>query len=433
MKNNVAISNIIAREILDSRGNPTVEVDIYCEDGSLGRAAVPSGASTGKYEALELRDEDKERYHGKGVLKAVKNINDIIRPVLIGHDVFSQRQNDQLMIGLDGTANKDKLGANAILGISMAIAHSAAHCLEIPLYRYLGGSNAFLLPVPLMNIINGGKHAENNLDIQEFMIVPHGFSTFNEALRAGVEIFHTLQKLLSSQKLNTSVGDEGGFAPNLASNEEALDLILRAIETSHYRVGEQVSLALDVAASEFYDDQQRLYVLGKKKIQRSTEEMIEMYTDLCHRYPILSLEDGLDENDWDGWQRLTQKLSNKVQLVGDDLLVTNTERLQRATKAHIANSILVKVNQIGSLTETFDTIRMAHNVNYTSIISHRSGETEDTTIAHIAVATNAGQIKTGSLSRTDRLAKYNELLRIEEDLDSAAKYSGSQAFQNIKK
>ena len=432
-KEYLAITDIKAREILDSRGYPTIEVELCAADGTWGRAAVPSGASTGQHEALELRDEDSERYHGRGLLKAIKNVQEYIQPALVGANLFVQKENDQNMIALDGTANKSKLGANAILAVSLALAHTAARALDIPLYRYLGGVHACRLPVPMMNIINGGMHADNNIDFQEFMIIPHGFPTFQESLRAGVEIFHTLKKLLSIQKLTTSVGDEGGFAPNLESNEEALDYVLRAIETAGYKAEEEVSLALDVASSSFYDTEQRLYVLGEEKVQKTSSEMIEMYTRLCKRYPILSIEDGLDENDWEGWQLLTEQLGQSVQLVGDDLLVTNTERLQRAIKAKIANSILIKPNQIGSLSETFDAIQMAQEAGYTCIISHRSGETEDTSIAHIAVASNAGQIKTGSLSRSDRNAKYNELLRIEEDLGSAAVYPGKSVFGNLKR
>ena len=431
-KEYLAITDIKAREILDSRGHPTIEVELCAADGTWGRAAVPSGASTGQHEALELRDEDPGRYHGRGLLKAIKNVQEYIQPTLLGANLFVQKENDQNMIALDGTANKSKLGANAILAVSLALAHTAARALDLPLYRYLGGVHACRLPVPMMNIMNGGMHADNNIDFQEFMIIPHGFSTFQESLRAGVEIFHTLKKLLSTQKLTTSVGDEGGFAPNLKSNEEALDYILRAIETAGYKAQEEVSLALDVASSSFYDTEQRLYILGEEKVQKTSSEMIEMYTRLCKRYPILSIEDGLDENDWEGWQLLTKQLGQSVQLVGDDLLVTNTERLQRAIKAKIANSILIKPNQIGSLSETFDAIQMAQEAGYTCIISHRSGETEDTSIAHIAVASNAGQIKTGSLSRSDRNAKYNELLRIEEDLGSVAVYPGKSVFRNLK-
>ena len=430
-RKHLAITDIRAREIIDSRGYPTLEAEVFTEDGSWGRAAVPSGASTGQYEALELRDDDSGRYHGRGTLKAVKNVKEQIRPKLLGVNVFAQEENDRSMLDLDGTLNKSKLGANAILSVSLALAHAAANSLGLPLYRYLGGTHACQLPVPMMNILNGGMHAANNLDFQEFMIIPHGFSSFRESLRAGVEIFHTLKKLLNVQKHITSVGDEGGFAPNLESNEEALDHILRAIETAGYKPEEHVSLALDVASSSFYDTEQRLYVLGEEKVQKTSLDMIESYIHLCSRYPILSIEDGLDENDWEAWQVLTEKLGKRVQLVGDDLLVTNTERLQRAIKTKIANSILIKVNQIGSLSETLATVQTAQEAAYTCIISHRSGETEDVSIAHIATAVNAGQIKTGSLSRTDRNAKYNELLRIEEELGDSAVYSGKSVFKSI--
>ena len=425
------ITDIRAREILDSRGYPSLEAEVFGADGSYGRAAAPSGASTGEHEALELRDEDSKRYHGRGALKALRNVEEKIRPTLLNANLFAQEKNDRSMIKLDGTSNKSKLGANAILSVSLAIAHAAAHSLGLPLYRYLGGTHACNLPVPMMNILNGGMHANNNIDFQEFMIIPHGFASFKEGLRAGAEIFHTLKKLLNVQKHVTSVGDEGGFAPKMKSNEEALDYILRAIETAGYRPEEEVSLALDVASSSFYDREQRLYIQGEEKEQKTSAEMIENYVELCKTYPILSIEDGLDENDWEAWQILTEKLGKKVQLVGDDLLVTNTERLQRAITAKIANSILIKPNQIGSLSETLAAIQMAQEAGYTCVISHRSGETEDTSIAHIAVAVNAGQIKTGSLSRTDRNAKYNELLRIEEELGNAAVYPGKSVFKNI--
>jgi enolase len=427
----ISISEIKAREILDSRGNPTVEVDVYLEDGAVGRAAVPSGASTGEHEAIELRDGEKDRYLGKGVRRAVENVHRMIAPVLVGKNVFRQRENDQLMLDLDGTPNKGKLGANAILGVSLAMARAAAASAGLPLYRYLGGSNACELPVPMMNIINGGSHADNNVDFQEFMILPAGLPDFSEALRAGTEIFHALKKILHDRGLSTSVGDEGGFAPDLKSNSEALDVILAAIEKAGYRAGEQILLGLDVASSEFYDKSAGVYRLAAEKATKSAEEMIAFYQDLCAKYPIITIEDGLDENDWDGWKKLTDALGQKIQLVGDDLLVTNTRRLAQAIDNGIANSILIKVNQIGSLTETLDAVQMAGRARYTSVISHRSGETEDSTIAHIAVATNAGQIKTGSLSRSDRIAKYNELLRIEEELGSTARYPGRAAFFNL--
>ena len=419
------IEAIKAREILDSRGNPTVEVDIICDDGSFGRAAVTSGASTGEHEAIELRDNVKKRYLGKGVQKAIKNINDIITPKLIGADVTAQNDIDQLMIKLDGTPNKSKLGANAILGVSLAVAKAASNSLWIPLYAYLGGISANTLPVPLMNIINGGAHADNNLDFQEFMIVPLGFTKFSEAIRAGVEVFHNLKAILGKKGYATSVGDEGGFAPNLKSNEEAIECILEAITKAGYKVGDEISLALDVASSEFY--QKGKYNLEGKRIGR--DKLIDIYGDWIKQYPIISIEDPLAENDWKGWQIMTKELGKKVQIVGDDLFATNTKRLARGIKEHAANSILVKVNQIGSLTETLQAITMAQNAGYTYIISHRSGETEDSTIADIAVATNSGQIKTGSASRSDRVSKYNQLLRIEEELGDEAIYPGRKAFK----
>ena len=429
----IAIASIHGREILDSRGNPTVEVDVRLEDGALGRAAVPSGASTGEHEALEMRDKDPARYQGKGVLNAVKNINESIASQLVGRSAFRQRENDQLMLDLDGTPNKSKLGANAILGVSLAMARAAANSLAVPLFRYLGGTNGHQLPVPMMNIINGGSHADNNVDFQEFMIVPVGFDAFSEALRAGTEIFHSLAKILKEKGLATSVGDEGGFAPNLSSNEEAIQVIMQAIEKAGYKAGDQIRLALDVASSEFFNKSKKDYVLGAEGgARRSSDDMVKLYEDLSSRYPIISIEDGLDENDWPGWKNLTEHLGGKIQLVGDDLLVTNTERLSRAIREGIANSILVKVNQIGSLTETIEAVQMAQKAGYTAVISHRSGETEDSTISHIAVALNAGQIKTGSLSRTDRLAKYNELPRIEEELAGQGKYAGLGAFYNIR-
>lgn len=423
------IRSIHAREILDSRGNPTVEVDVVLESGNLGRAAVPSGASTGEHEALEMRDGDEQRYLGKGVTNAVNNVNTQIAPALIGQDVLEQREIDFLMLEMDGTPNKAKLGANAILGVSLAAARAAAELLQIPLYRYLGGCNAHLLPVPLMNILNGGEHADNNLDIQECMIVPHGAESFKEALRMGAEVFHNLKKVLASQGKNTAVGDEGGFAPAVDSNEEGLSVIVEAIKKAGYEPGEDISLALDVASSELYDKKKKMYVLSAEaKPEKSAAEIVDFYVDLCNKYPIVSIEDGMDENDWDGWKILTEKLGGKVQLVGDDLFVTNRERLCRGIDQNIANSILIKLNQIGSLTETLDVIEIAKKAKYSNVISHRSGETEDCTIADLAVATNAGQIKTGSLCRTDRIVKYNQLLRIEEELGSNAVYLGKKVF-----
>lgn len=425
------IENIIAREILDSRGNPTVEVDVYLEDGTLGRASVPSGASTGAYEAVELRDEDQDRYLGKGVLKAVENVNAIIGPEVVGMDATDQLGIDNLMIELDGTPNKAKLGANAILGVSLAVAKAAAESLALPLYQYLGGTNAKELPVPMMNILNGGKHADNNVDIQEFMVMPVGAENFADALRMGAEIFHNLKAVLKGKGYNTAVGDEGGFAPNLKSNEEALQVISEAIEKAGYKAGTDVLLALDVAATELYKDGK--YVLEGEGKTLTADELIAFYADLAAKYPIVSIEDGLSEDDWEGWKKLTDTLGSKVQLVGDDLFVTNTERLARGIEAKTANSILVKVNQIGSLTETLEAIEMAKRAGYTAVVSHRSGETEDATIADIAVATNAGQIKTGAPSRTDRVAKYNQLIRIEEELDYLAVYRGKATFYNLKK
>ncbi len=419
------VQEIYGRMILDSRGNPTVEVEVACDDGTVGRAAVPSGASTGEHEAVELRDGDKRRWHGKGVDRAIGNVNDTIAPQLIGLDVRDQRSIDQILIELDGSANKGRLGANALLGVSMAVARAASLSLGMPLYRYIGGTNARTLPVPLMNVINGGAHADNNLDCQEFMIVPAGFETFSEALRCGAEIFHTLKKVLHDRGLNTSVGDEGGFAPSLTSNEEALKLLVEAVEKSGYKVGEQVFFALDVAASEFYKD--GVYTFDGEK--RSAADMISAYAGYAERYPMASIEDGLDQDDWSGWKALTTTLGARVQLVGDDLFVTNTTRLSRGVHEGIANAILVKVNQIGTLTETLDAVEMAHMAGYRAVMSHRSGETEDTTIADLAVATNCGQIKTGSLSRTDRTAKYNQLLRIADELDGAGRYGGMDALR----
>jgi enolase len=424
------ITDVYAREVLDSRGNPTVEVEIYTESGAYGRALVPSGASTGEYEAVELRDGDTDRYNGKGVTNAVNNVNEIIAPELIGYDVTRQVDIDELLIELDGTENKSNLGANAILGVSMAVAHAAADYVGLPLYQYLGGFNAKVLPTPMMNILNGGEHADNNVDIQEFMIMPVGAPTFKEALRMGAEIFHSLKKVLQSKGLNTAVGDEGGFAPNLQSNEEALETIVEAIKAAGYKPGEEVKLAMDVASSEMYEDGK--YHLKGEGVVRTSEEMVTWYEELVNKYPIISIEDGLDENDWEGHKLLTERLGDRVQLVGDDLFVTNTERLGRGIDEGVGNSILIKVNQIGTLTETFEAIEMAKQAGYTAVISHRSGETEDSTIADIAVATNAGQIKTGAPSRTDRVAKYNQLLRIEDNLGEIAQYAGDEAFYNLK-
>ena len=426
------ISDIYAREVLDSRGNPTIEVEVYTESGAFGRALVPSGASTGEHEAVELRDGDKSRYLGKGVLNAVENVNTVIAPEILGMDVTQQVLIDQLMIDLDGTPNKSKLGANAILGVSMAVARAAAEYVGLPLYLYLGGFNAKQLPVPMMNIINGGSHADNSVDFQEFMIQPVGMSTFSEALRAGAEIFHALKDVLKAKGYATSVGDEGGFAPNLKSNEEALEVIMEAIQKAGYTPGKDITLAMDVAASEFYNKEKKVYELSGEGKTYTAAELSDFYAQLVEKYPIVSIEDGLDENDWDGWKVLTEKLGSKIQLVGDDLLVTNTKKLASAIEQGIANSILIKVNQIGTLTETFDAIEMAKRAGYTAVISHRSGETEDAIIADIAVATNAGQIKTGSLSRTDRIAKYNQLLRIEDELGETAQYLGRNAFYNLK-
>lgn len=426
------ITDIYAREVLDSRGNPTVEVEVYTESGAFGRGMVPSGASTGEYEAVELRDGDKSRYLGKGVQKAVDNVNKVIAPEIIGFDVRDQMAIDKTMIELDGTPNKGKFGANAILGVSIACARAAADYLEIPLYHYLGGFNTKVIPTPMMNIINGGSHADNNVDFQEFMIMPVGAPTFKEAIRMGAEIFHNLQKVLKGKGYNTGVGDEGGFAPDLKSNEEALEVIIEAIEVAGYVPGKDVRLAMDVASSEFYNKETGLYELASEGRALTSEEMVALYEDLCAKYPIISIEDGLDENDWEGFKHLTEKLGKKIQLVGDDLFVTNTEKLRRGIDEGIANSILIKVNQIGTLTETFEAIEMAKEAGYTAVVSHRSGETEDSTIADIAVATNAGQIKTGSASRTDRIAKYNQLLRIEDQLGEVAEYKGVDAFYNLK-
>lgn len=425
------ISQILARELLDSRGNPTIEVDVLLSSGHLGRAAVPSGASTGEHEALELRDKDKNRYLGKGVLKAVQNVATQIAPVLAGVDAADQALVDHKMIALDGTPDKSRLGANAILGVSLACAKAAAAAAGLPLYRYLGGPKARVLPMPMMNILNGGSHSDNNVDFQEFMVMPVGAATFREALRTGAEIFHQLKAVLKGKKLNTAVGDEGGFAPNLRSNDEALEVIVEAISLAGYHPGKDVLLALDVAASELFADGKYTFRWSDGKA-RSPSQMIEYYQDLCSRYPIVSIEDGLAEDDWQNWATLTATLGKKLQLVGDDLFVTNTERLKRGINAGVGNSILVKVNQIGSLTETLAAIEMAERAGYTAVISHRSGETEDTTIADLAVAVNAGQIKTGSASRTDRIAKYNQLLRIEEELGTQAEYLGRAALYNLR-
>ena len=424
------INDIFAREIMDSRGNPTIEVEVFLEDGTVGRAAVPSGASTGVHEAVELRDGDKSRYLGKGVLKAVDNVNTIISPELIGFDATDQAGIDLLMIDLDGSANKGNLGANAILGVSMAVAKAAAQSLELPLYQYLGGFNAKELPVPMMNILNGGEHADNNVDIQEFMIMPVGAPTFREALRMGAEVYHSLKAVLKGRGLNTAIGDEGGFAPNLSSNEEALKVIIEAIEKAGYKPGEDIFLAMDVASSEIYQDGK--YNLAGEGITKTAAEMVAFYEELVAKYPIISIEDGMAEDDWEGWKLLTEKLGDKIQLVGDDLFVTNTKRLKMGIDQDIANSILIKVNQIGTLTETFETIEMAKRAGYTCVISHRSGETEDATIADIAVAVNAGQIKTGAPTRSDRIAKYNQLLRIEEELCVVGKYEQKNVFYNLK-
>ena len=425
------ITEVYAREILDSRGNPTIEVEVCLEDGSVGRAAVPSGASTGAHEAVELRDDDKNRYLGKGVTKAVDNVNDVIAEALIGLEATRQVLIDEMLIRLDGTPNKGKLGANAILGVSMAVAKAAAASVGLPLYLYLGGVYAQELPVPMMNILNGGQHADNNVDIQEFMIMPVGAASFSEALRMNAEIYHGLKALLNAKGLGTGLGDEGGFAPNLKSNEEAIEVILEAVKKAGYKPGEDIMIALDVAASEFYKDGK--YQMEGEGLVKTSNQMVDYLAALCEKYPIVSIEDGLAEDDWKGWKALTKKLGTKVQLVGDDLFVTNEERLLEGIKNDTANAILIKVNQIGTLTETFNAIETAKRAGYTCIISHRSGETEDTTLADIAVAVNAGQIKTGAPARTDRVAKYNQLLRIEEDLGGAAKYKGKAVFYNINK
>ncbi|MDU2147320.1 MAG: phosphopyruvate hydratase [Paraclostridium sordellii] len=427
------IDLVYAREVLDSRGNPTVEVEVVLESGATGRAIVPSGASTGAFEAVELRDGDKDRFLGKGVEKAVDNVNEIIAPELEGMDATDQPGIDGLLIELDGTPNKGKLGANAILGVSMAVARAAAEEVGLPLFQYLGGVNAKQLPVPMMNILNGGEHADNNVDVQEFMILPVGAKSFREGLRMGAEVFHSLKKVLGEKGLACGVGDEGGFAPNLDSNRAALELIVEAIKKAGYEPGQDVMLGLDVAATEMYNKETKKYVLAGEGKELTSEQMVELYEDWSNNFPIITIEDGLDEEDWDGWKVLTERLGNKLQLVGDDLFVTNTERLERGIEAGVANSILVKVNQIGTLTETLDAIEMAKRAGYTAVISHRSGETEDTTIADLAVAVNAGQIKTGAPSRTDRVAKYNQLLRIEEMIGESARYCGLKSFYNLKK
>jgi len=426
-----AITNVQARQILDSRGNPTVEVDVYLEDGTLGRASVPSGASTGANEAVELRDGDKKVYGGKGVLKAVENVNDTIAPELIDLDATEQVAIDELMIALDGTDTKAKLGANAILGVSLAVAKAAARSLGLPLYRYIGGTSARQLPVPMMNIMNGGKHADSNVDMQEFMAMPVGAKSFSEALQMGTDVYHALKGVLKARGLATAVGDEGGFAPNLPSNEEAIKVILEAIDKAGYKSGEQIMIAMDPAASEFYDNGS--YVLKGEGRTLSGDQMVDYYADLVDKYPIISIEDGLAEDDWATWHKLTERIGHKVQLVGDDLFVTNTKFLQKGIDSSTANSILVKVNQIGTLTETLAAIELAKQAGYTAVVSHRSGETEDATIADIVVATNAGQIKTGAPARTDRVAKYNQLLRIEESLGDTATFKGLQSFYNLKK
>lgn len=427
-----AIVDIIGREVLDSRGNPTVECDVLLESGVMGRAAVPSGASTGSREAIELRDGDKSRYLGKGVLKAVEHINTEISEAIMGLDASEQAFLDRTLIDLDGTENKGRLGANAMLAVSMAVAKAAAEEAGLPLYRYFGGSGAMQMPVPMMNIVNGGAHANNSLDIQEFMIMPVSATSFREALRCGAEVFHALKKILADKGMSTAVGDEGGFAPNFSSNEECLNTIVQAVEKAGYRMGEDVLLALDCAASEFYHEAEDVYVLEGEGLKLSSTQFADYLANLCDKFPIVSIEDGMAEGDWDGWKTLTDKLGTRVQLVGDDLFVTNTKILKEGIEKGIGNSILIKINQIGTLTETFAAIEMAKRAGYTAVISHRSGETEDSTIADIAVGTNAGQIKTGSLSRSDRISKYNQLLRIEEDLGDIASYPGKNAFYNLR-
>ena len=427
------IKEVYAREVLDSRGNPTIEVEVETESGAKGRAMVPSGASTGVHEALELRDKDSKRYKGKGVLKAVNNVNEEIAPEIIGYDVTAQMLIDNVMIKLDGTPNKSRLGANAILGVSMAVAKAAADYYGMPLYQYFGGFSAHLMPTPMMNILNGGAHADWCIDFQEIMIVPSKAKTFADAVRMGAEVFHTLKEVLKQKGLNTSVGDEGGYAPKLSSNEEAIQLVIKAIKQAGYKPGVDIFLALDVASSEFYDSTTKKYNLKSENKQLTSKELVSFYESICTKHPIVSIEDGLAEDDWDGWKYLTARLGTRVQLVGDDLFVTNTERLQKGIQNNTANAILIKVNQIGTLTETFAAIEMAKKAGYAAVISHRSGETEDTTIADIAVGLNAGQIKTGSLSRTDRIAKYNKLIRIEDELSGSAKFEGINSYYNIKR
>ncbi len=431
MKQYIPIESVFAREILDSRGNPTVEVEVIAEGGFVGRASVPSGASTGAFEAIELRDENSDRYMGKGVETAVDNVNNTIAPEVEGMNVFDQVAIDKLMIDLDGTPNKERLGANAILGVSLAVAKAGAEALGLGLYQYIGGVNAKTLPVPMMNIINGGKHADNSVNIQEFMIMPVGAESFKEALRMCAEVFHNLKKVLQSKGLSTAVGDEGGFAPNLETDEQAIQVILEAVEKAGYKPGDDFRIAIDAAATEMYQEDGS-YFFWKTNIRKSKAEMVDYWADLVNKYPIISLEDGVSEEDWEGWKLLTEKLGDKIQLVGDDLFVTNTKRLEKGIKQGVANSILIKVNQIGTLTETLDAIQMANRAGYTAVTSHRSGETEDATIADIAVATNSGQIKTGAPSRTDRVAKYNQLLRIEEELGEVAEFPGIKAWFNLK-
>ena len=431
MKNYCEIVDVVARQILDSRCFPTVEVEVYLEDGTVGRAAVPSGASTGMYEAVELRDGDKDNYLGKGVLKAVQNVNDTIAEELIGCNVYDQPYIDKMLIELDGTPNKAKLGANAILGVSLAVANAAAKSLDLPLYQYVGGVNAKVLPVPMMNIINGGSHADNSVDLQEFMVMPVGAKTFSDALKMCAEVYHTLKKTLHDKGYSTAIGDEGGFAPDLKSNEEAIEVIIEAITKAGYKAGEYMFIAIDAASSEYYKDGK--YVLEHEGKTLTAAEMVDFLEDWVNKYPIISIEDGMAEEDWEGWKLITERLGKKVQLVGDDLFVTNTERLERGIDMGVGNSILIKLNQIGTLTETLNAIEMANRAGYTAVISHRSGETEDTTIADLVVAVNAGQIKTGAPARSERVAKYNQLIRIEEELDDVAEYRGRKAFFNIKK
>ncbi|MFP4546660.1 MAG: phosphopyruvate hydratase [Fidelibacterota bacterium] len=423
------IVDVLAREVLDSRGNPTVEVEVFTESGAWGRAMVPSGASTGEHEAVELRDGDKERFMGKGVLKAVQNVNDAIAPELVGYDVLDQPLIDKILIELDGTENKSKLGANATLGVSLAVAKAAANFMGLPLYRYVGGVNAKTLPVPMMNILNGGSHADNNVDLQEFMIFPAGAKSFSEGLRMGVEVFHNLKAVLKEKGMSVSVGDEGGFAPNLKSNEDAIKVIVEAASKTPYKMGEDLFIALDPASSEFYNKEAGKYELKSENRELTSAEMVDYYADLCEKYPIASIEDGLAEDDWDGWKLMTEKIGDKVQIVGDDLLVTNVKRLQKAIDEKACNAILIKVNQIGTLTETLDAIELAHKNGMRAVVSHRSGETEDPIIADLVVAMNTGQIKTGSACRSDRIAKYNQLLRIEEELDEVGQYQGKKVLK----